>query len=93
MTIIANVLKGQLYPFDHCHMLKVHKRKTTSHHLQRVSEYIKIRTATTTKNTHQNKNPTANKKVGGDDSNKQNKSKQTNQIRIIIKEQKKHIAK
>lgn len=33
MTIIANVLKGQLYPFDHCHMPEVHKRKTTLHNL------------------------------------------------------------
>lgn len=38
MTIIANVLKGQLYPFDHCHMLEVHKRKTTLHNLYVVFE-------------------------------------------------------
>lgn len=103
MTIIANVLKGQLYPFDHCHVLKVHKRKNTSHNFQAVYEYIKTRTATTAKKNpnnnnnkkhtlKQNKNPTTNKKMGGDDNNrKQNNSKQTNQIRIIIKEQKKTI--
>lgn len=38
MTIIANVLKGQLYPFDHCHMLEVHRKKTTLHNLYVVFE-------------------------------------------------------
>lgn len=82
MTIIANVLKGQLYPFDHCHMLEVHKKKTTLHNLYVVFEDNCFKNKQTNQPTIK-KNKTKNQTQTKKQPMKTPKNTQTNQQKNI----------